>query len=114
VNTGTGSILLEGTFANEEKILWPGHFVDVQLILAEQKDALLLPSDAIMVGQKGHYVYVVKADSTADMRPVTVGQRYGQMSSVLKGITPKDKVVTQGQLNLYSGVKVAIKKPEEQ
>jgi multidrug efflux system membrane fusion protein len=112
VNTNTGSILLEGTFANEEKILWPGHFVDVQLILSEQNNALLVPTEAIMVGQKGHYVYVVLANGTVEMRPVTAGQRYGQMSSV-SGITIKDKVVTQGQLNLYPGMKVQIKTTEE-
>jgi membrane fusion protein, multidrug efflux system len=109
VNTGTGSILLEGTFANEQKILWPGHFVDVKLILGEQKNALLLPTQAVMVGQSGYYVFVVKSNSTIEMRPVTVGQKYDQMTAVLSGITASDKVVTQGQLNLYQGMKVEIK-----
>ncbi len=76
VNTGTGSLLLEGTLPNEKKILWPGHFVDVRLILDEKKGALLLPSEAVMVGQKGHYVYVVKSDSTIEVRNVKVGQVY--------------------------------------
>lgn len=109
VNTGTGSILLEGTFANEERILWPGHFVDVKVILGEQENALLLPTEAIMVGQSGNYVFVVKSNSTIEMRPVTVGQIYDQMTAVLKGITAQDQVVTQGQLNLYPGMKVEIK-----
>lgn len=113
VNTNTGSILLEGTFANEEKILWPGHFVDVKLILGTQKNALLLPTEAIMVGQAGNYVYVVKGNSTIEMRPITVGEKYDQMTSVLSGITGSEKIVTQGQLNLYSGMKVAIQEKEE-
>ena len=86
----------------------------MELILKEQKDALLLPSESILVGQKGHYVYVVGANSTAQIAPVVVGQRYGQMSSVLKGITAKDRVITQGQLNLYPGVKVQVKQPQEE
>jgi multidrug efflux system membrane fusion protein len=109
VNTNTGSILLEGTFGNEERILWPGHFVDVELILGTQKNALLLPTEAIMVGQAGNYVYVVKSNSTIEMRPVTTGQKYDQTTAVLSGITAADKVVTQGQLNLYPGMKVEIK-----
>lgn len=109
VNTSTGALLLEGTFANEERILWPGHFVDVELILGTQKNALLLPTQAIMVGQSGHYVYIVKGNSTIEMRPVKVGQKYEQMTSVLSGITAQDKVVTEGQLNLYPGMKVEIK-----
>jgi multidrug efflux system membrane fusion protein len=109
VNTGTGSLLLEGTFANEERMLWPGHFVDVELILGTQKNALLVPTEAIMVGQSGNYVYVVKGNSTIEVRPVTVGQIYDQMTAVQTGITAQDKVVTQGQLNLYPGLKVEIK-----
>ncbi len=109
VNTNTGSLLLEGTFANEERMLWPGHFVDVDVILGTQKNALLLPTEAIMVGQSGNYVYIVKSNSTIEMRPVTIGQTYDQMTAVQTGITAQDKVVTQGQLNLYPGMKVEIK-----
>ena len=79
VNTGTGAILLEGTLPNDDKKLWPGHFVDVRLFVGEQQDALLLPSQAIMVGQSGPYVYLMKADGTIEMRAITVGeniQRY--------------------------------------
>jgi multidrug efflux system membrane fusion protein len=110
VNTNTGSILLEGTLANEEKILWPGHFVDVRLILDQKKDALLLPIEAVMIGQKGRYVYVVKPDSTIDARTVKVGQAYDDKYILIEsGLNASDTVVTQGQLNLYPGMKVQIK-----
>lgn len=110
VNTGTGSLLLEGTLPNEKKILWPGHFVDVRLILDEKKGALLLPSEAVMVGQKGRYVYVVKSDSTIEVRNVKVGQVYDhKYTAIESGITPNDRVVKEGQLNLYPGMKVQIK-----
>jgi multidrug efflux system membrane fusion protein len=114
VNTSTGAILLEGTFANEQKILWPGHFVDVRLILSEKKDALLIPNEALMVGQNGHYVYIVKPDSTIVAKNVKVGQRYDDTyTSIESGITAKDRIVTEGQLNLYPGMKVEIKNPQE-
>lgn len=108
VNTQTGSLLLEGTFANEEKLLWPGHFVDVRLILSEHKQALLVPSEAIMVGQAGHYLFVVNSKSTVEKRTVKIGQRYDTMISVASGLEQKDSVVTEGQLNLYPGMVVEV------
>ncbi len=114
VNTNTGAILLEGTFPNDDRMLWPGHFVDVRLILAEKKGALLLPNEAVMVGQKGHYVYVVKADSTIAAKTVKIGQRYDdKYISIESGITAKDVIITEGQLNLYPGMKVEIKNEQD-
>lgn len=114
VNTNTGAVLLEGTLPNEEKILWPGHFVDVRLILEEKKDALLIPNEALMVGQKGHYVYVVKADSTIATKYVKVGQRYDdRYTSIESGLTAKDMIVIEGQLDLYPGTKVEVKNLED-
>ena len=112
VNTQTGSILLEGTFANEEKLLWPGHFIDIRLILKSQKDALLVPTEAIMIGQSGHYVFVVNNKSLVEKRMVKVGQKYDTMTSLLTGVTEKDRVVIEGQLNLYPGMKVETKETE--
>jgi membrane fusion protein, multidrug efflux system len=109
VNTGTGAVLLEGTLPNAEKILWPGHFVDVRLILGEQKGALLLPTDAVLVGQKGHYVYVVKSDSTIGVKNVVIGQRFDDTYiGIEEGLLPEDLVVTEGQLNLFPGMQVKI------
>jgi membrane fusion protein, multidrug efflux system len=110
VNIGTGAILLEGTLSNEEKALWPGHFVAVRLILGQKKGALLLPSDSVMIGQNGRYVYIVKPDSTVEARNVTVGQTYeNKYTAVESGIAANDTIVTQGQLNLYPGMKVQVK-----
>ena len=109
INTNTGALLLEGTLPNDENILWAGHFVDVRLILSEKKNAILLPNESVMVGQKGHFVYVVKPDSTIMVKNVKIGQRYDDTYiSIESGITAKDVVVTEGQLNLYPGMKVEI------
>ncbi len=114
VNTATGAVLMEGTLPNKEKILWPGHFVDVRLILNEEKGVFMLPNDAVMIGQKGHYVYLVKEDSTIDVRFVKIGQRYDDSYiSIESGIEVNDQVVTEGQLNLFPGMKVEIKTGED-
>lgn len=109
INTNTGAVLLEGTLKNEEGLLWPGHFVDVRLIIGEQKDALLVPNDAVMVGQNGPYAYVVTADMTVATRNLKTGQRYeDKYISIVSGLNASDQVVTQGQRNLYPGMKVSI------
>ncbi len=109
INTSTGTVLLEGTLPNDSKLLWPGHFVDVRVILEEEKKALLIPTEAVVVGQSGHFVYVVNDQSTIEMRPIKAGQVHGSMRVIESGITPKDQVVVEGQLNIYTGMKVAIK-----
>src|SRR5258705_10966984 len=72
VNAGTGTIRLRGEFPNDDSGLWPGEFVEVTLKLAEQKDAVVVPSPAIQVGQQGSYVFVVGQDGIAQPRPVVV------------------------------------------
>lgn len=110
VDENTGSILLQAKFPNGDKKLWPGEFVDVRLILETQKDAVLIPSQAVQVGQEGHYVFVMKPNSTVEQRNVTVGQKENEMSIIEKGLSPNETVVLEGQLNLIPGIEVAVKK----
>ena len=109
VNTATGTIELKATFPNEDDALWPGQFVDVVLTLATQPDAVVVPSQAVQNGQQGAYVFVVKEDSTVESRPVEVARTFGGDAVIAKGVTPGEKVVTEGQLRLVPGVKVAVK-----
>jgi multidrug efflux system membrane fusion protein len=109
VNDQTGSIWMRGIFPNEEKILWPGEFVDVRLILGERKNAVLIPTDAIALGQKGKYVFVIIDNDIAELRWIQTGQRIDEMTIIEKGIEPGEFVVTQGQINLGNGTKVKIK-----
>lgn len=108
VDTSTGAIRLKGTFANQEKRLWPGQFVDVVLNITERPNAVLVPSQAVQAGQKGRYIFVVKPDLTTEQRPVIVGSELDGESVIEKGILPGEKVVTDGQLRLYPGAKVKI------
>ncbi len=109
VDSNTGTIELKGMFANRDRRLWPGQFVSVVLDLTVNRNATVVPSQAVQTGQSGQYVYVVKADHTADYRPVTVGATLSGFTIVDKGLNPGDTVVTNGQLRLFPGAKVSFK-----
>jgi membrane fusion protein, multidrug efflux system len=109
VDPGTGMIQLKATFSNRESALWPGQFVNVVLTLTTQPDAVVVPSQAIQTGQQGQYVYVMRPDSTVELRPVTAGRRIGAETVIEKGVSPGDKVVTDGHLRLVSGTRVLVK-----
>jgi multidrug efflux system membrane fusion protein len=112
VDTTTGTIKLKATFANQEKRLWPGLFVNVAVTLTTQPNAVVAPTQAIQTGQSGQYVFVIKEDLTAESRPVVVGGALGGETVVEKGLQPGERVVTDGQLRLIPGSKVDIKNPE--
>lgn len=108
VNTQTGTVLLKGTFANTDRLLWPGQFVTATLTLAIRSGVVVIPSMAVQVGQDGQFVYVVKPDMTVEMRPVALGMTLGDEVVVEKGLGADEKVVTEGQLRLVPGAKVRI------
>jgi multidrug efflux system membrane fusion protein len=108
VDSNTGTIRLKGTFANRERKLWPGQFVNVVLTTTTEPNAIVVPSQAIQTGQEGQYVFVVKQDLTVESRPVVVGRTVNGETVVQKGLRADEKVVTDGQLRLYPGAKVEI------
>jgi multidrug efflux system membrane fusion protein len=109
VDMTTGTILLKATFPNEDDSLWPGQFVNVTLTLSELTDAVIVPSQAVQVGQGGQFIYVVKADQTVENRPVKTGISFGNETVVLSGLKAGETVVTDGQLRLAPGAKVTVK-----
>ncbi len=112
VDTHTGTIRLKGTFANREKKLWPGQFVNVVLTLTTEPNAIVVPSQAIQTGQEGQYVFVVKQDLTVESRPVVAGRSLSGETVIQKGLRRDERVVTDGQLRLYPGARVEIKSTE--
>ena len=109
VDRTTGTILLKGTFANREKLLWPGQFVNTVLTLGTQSNAIIVPSQAVQAGQGGQYVFVVKPDLTVELRPVVVNRTLDNESIIEKGLKAGERVVTDGQLQLVPGAKVELK-----
>ena len=114
VDNTTGTIKLKGTFENRDKRLWPGQFVNVVLTLTVQRNAVIMPSAAAQAGQQGQYVFVVKPDLTVESRPVTVSRPYGEFVIVDHGVTPGEKVVTDGQLQLFPGAHIEVKAEQTQ
>ena len=109
VDTKTGTVLLKGTFRNEDEMLWPGQFVTVALTLRTEPNALLVPNAAIQTGQQGQYVFVVGVDLTAQVRPVVTGMSMDDEVVVNTGLQPGEDVVIRGQVRLAAGSKVEIK-----
>jgi multidrug efflux system membrane fusion protein len=109
VDMTTGTIKLKGTFPNTDHKLWPGQFVRVTLRLTTQRDATVVPNEAVQTGQNGSFVYVVKQDRTVESRAVTVGSRVDQDVVVESGLETGETVVTEGQLRLAPGSRVVLR-----
>jgi len=105
--TGTGK--LKAVFDNRDRSLWPNQFVNVHLLLELKKNNTVVPSAAIQRGPQGTYVFSVKPDKTAEMRPVTVGVSQGNFVAITQGIKPGETVVTDGQDKLQPGTHVEIR-----
>jgi multidrug efflux system membrane fusion protein len=111
VQDGTGTVRLRATISNDDRRFWPGRFANVRLILGKHQSAVLIPAGAPQMSAKGPFVYVIKQDSTAELRPVTLGQRQGDLVVVNKGINPGERVVVNGQLGVTPGGKVRVAQP---
>jgi membrane fusion protein, multidrug efflux system len=106
----TGTIKLKAEFANTDKALWPGQFVNVVLTLYEQKEAIVTPSASVQNGPTGQYVFVVKPDMTVELRDIKISRAEGDDTVVASGLAPGERVVTVGQLRLAPGTKVNLGK----
>ena len=109
VDRTTGTIKLKAVFTNSERRLWPGQFVNVALTLTTQSDAVVIPSEAVQVGQEGQHVFVVKPDKSVEMRPVTLGLTNEGEAVIAKGIEAGELVVREGQFLLGPGSRVEVK-----
>lgn len=108
VQNGTGTVNLRATMSNPDHHFWPGQFVDVKLVLSTEKSAVLIPNQATQISQRGPFVYVVKSDDTAELRPIKLGQRQGDEVVVTEGIAPNERVVLAGQMLVRPGGKVRV------
>jgi len=113
VQNTTGQVNLRATIPNTDRRFWPGRFVNIRLILSTIHQAVLVPAIAPQNSAKGTFVYVVKQDSTAEQRPVTLGQRQGDLIVVESGVQAGERVVTNGQLGVTPGGKVQIAAPRQ-
>lgn len=108
VDTLTGTVMLKASFPNTEKTLWAGQFVSTTLHLFTEKNALVVPSEAVVTGQQGTYVYVVDSASKAQQRKVSVERTQGGISVITAGLRDGERVVRTGQSRLNIGAKVRV------
>jgi len=108
IDASTGTISLKAQFANEDRRLWPGEFVDAHIQLGVEKNAVTIPPAAIQHGPDDLYVYVVKPDHTVARQTVTVGYEDEGVAVVTDGLSGGEQVVTNGQVRLQPGSRVAV------
>jgi multidrug efflux system membrane fusion protein len=113
VQNTTGQVTLRATIPNLGHQFWPGRFVNIRLVLNTIRGAVLVPASAPQMSANGSFVYVVKHDSTAEQRPVSLGQRQGDLIVVDKGVEAGERVVTNGQLGVTPGGKVLVEQPRD-
>jgi len=112
VDTTTGTIKLRGRFENSEHVLWPGQLVSVSLTIGHDANAIVLPDQAVQNGPNGSYVFVIKADQTAEQRSVSVARIVESQAVIEKGLTAGETVVLDGQSRVED--KAAVKVTEAQ
>ena len=114
IDTTTGTGKLKAVFENRDRSLWPNQFVNVHLLLEVRKNNTVVPAAAVQRGPQGTYVFGVKSDNTAEMRPVTVAFTEGNFAAISQGVSPGDNVVTDGQDKLQPGTHVEIRDGRQQ
>ena len=113
VDTASGTILLKARFANQDRRLWPGQFVNVSVRLANPMETVV-PSSAVRTAQQGSYVFVVKPDSTAEQRIIQTARIFEDFTVVQDGLKAGEQVIVEGQLRVKSGGKVRIQQPRSE
>ncbi|MDM7926624.1 MAG: efflux RND transporter periplasmic adaptor subunit [bacterium] len=108
VDAGTGTVTLKAEFPNADMALWPGQFVDVELVLTIERNALTVPDAAVVTGQEGTFVYVVTAEGRAEKRNVRVDRILGGAAVIAEGLRGGETVVTDGQMRLIPGAAVEV------
>jgi multidrug efflux system membrane fusion protein len=111
VEVNTGMITMRAIIPNEDYKGWAGQYIKAQILVKYLKDSLIVTETAIQSGPDGKFVYVIKPDMTVEKRTVQKGLEFDQNVVIEKGLEEGEKVVTDGQLNIYPGAKVAIKPP---
>ncbi|MDH3444615.1 MAG: efflux RND transporter periplasmic adaptor subunit, partial [Deltaproteobacteria bacterium] len=111
VDRSTGTIKLKAVFANNERRLWPGQFINVAVTLSTQGDAVVIPSEAVQVGQEGQHVFVVKPDNRVELRPVTIARTSDGEAVIAQGLAVGEQVVREGQFLLGPDSRIEIKDP---
>jgi membrane fusion protein, multidrug efflux system len=118
VDTTTGTVTLQATFANANDVLWPGEYVSVQLVVGVRRNVVTVPGSAVMAGPNGDYVYVIGDDNKVTRVDVKQAARRAGIAVIANGVSAGQRVVATGQYRLDNGTVVAVAQtpaqPQEQ
>jgi membrane fusion protein, multidrug efflux system len=106
IDQGTGTAKFKATFENTHNTLWPGQYVNARVLVRTEKNVVTLPTAAVQLGPNGPFTYVIKSDSTVEVRPLELGEESGGVTVIKKGIALNERVVTSNQYRLQAGVHV--------
>ena len=106
IDQTTGTARLKATFSNTRNTLWPGQYVNARVLVRVERNALTLPSSAVQLGPNGPFAYVVKSDSTLEVRPLKLGEEGNGKTIIKSGIALDERVVTSNQYRLQAGVHI--------
>jgi membrane fusion protein, multidrug efflux system len=112
IDTTTGTVRLKALAPNDDLALFPNQFVNVRLLVNVEKNATLVPTSALQINGAERYLYVVADDSTVKRRTVKTGNTEGIYTAITDGLSPGEKVVTEGLDRLQDGMKVQTRVPE--
>ncbi|HMK87986.1 MAG TPA: efflux RND transporter periplasmic adaptor subunit [Steroidobacteraceae bacterium] len=112
IDPATGTVKLKAIFGNAHLTLWPGQYVDARVLVRTERNALTIPEGAVQLGPKGPFTYVIRADSTVEVRPLTVRGESGGLTIIAGGLTAGERVVTSNQYRLQAGARVRSAVPE--
>jgi multidrug efflux system membrane fusion protein len=104
-------VRLKAVFPNKQSALWPGQFVNARVLVRTDRNALTIPTAAVQRGPNGMFVYVLKEDSTVEVRPIKVAEDADGITVVQTGIREGERVVTTNQYRLEPGVQVKVVAP---
>jgi membrane fusion protein, multidrug efflux system len=109
VDANTGTVTAKAKIANANEGLWPGQFVKTEIVLGVDPNALAVPAPAVQLGPQGPYVFVIKDNNVAELRPVSISRTQAGESVIASGLKAGEQIVVDGQLRLVNGASVAIR-----
>ena len=114
ISADSGTFKARALFDNTDNGLWPGQFVNVRMQLRTIAGGVVIPTQAVLRGPDGEYVYVVQGDNTVKMQTVRSGVEVGDSQvQIAEGLKGGERVVSEGQFRLKPGSKVTALKPGE-
>jgi membrane fusion protein, multidrug efflux system len=108
IQQATGTLKLKATFNNERNTLWPGQYVNARVLVRTERDALTIPTAAVQLGPDGPFTYVVKGDSTVEVRRLKIGAQTDAVTVITAGLNRNERVAVSNQYRLQGGARVSI------